>query len=91
MVPRPIAGADSLRSLQRGTRSLQLGPDGLDGLALLQVEQDLGDAEQADGQRRERQPLGQPEIAEGEARHAGELVEADGADGEAQHDHGRPS
>ena len=66
--PRPIAGAESRRSFQRGTRSASFGAIALIVSGLLQVDQDLGKAEQADRQRRERQAAGELGAAEGEAR-----------------------
>ena len=64
MKPIDRAAADRGRRLRadpcrRGHEVAEFRPDRLDGLGLLQVEQDLGDAEQADRQRREGQAVGE--------------------------------
>ena len=66
----------------------ELRRDGLDRFGLFQIDQNLGKAEQADGQGGERQSAGELGAADGEARDPGELVEADGAEREPERNHG---
>ena len=86
--PRATAGAESAEILPARHQLPELGRDRPDLVGLLQVQEDLGKAEQADRQSRKRQTAGEVGAAEGEARRAGELVEADGAERETERNHG---
>ena len=76
--PRPIAPEDCLRSSREGQMLATAAGHVRLAVALLEVVEDLADAEQAHRDDDEVEAVGELQAVEGEPAGAGELVAADG-------------
>ena len=88
-VPRRIGAAMRRKSSRVGIRPVTLVISTARVVLVLEIAQDLGDAEDADRDGDEVQPVGIFADAEREARRAGVDVGADEAEQQAEHDHGQ--